>query len=72
MRTIEIQLTDEAFAKLEVYASSERRLPAAQAEVFLLVSLGLWPQKATPKPATKPKPPTPKPAPVMSGDAGAR
>jgi hypothetical protein len=53
MPTIEIQLTDDAYAKLETFASSERRLPDAQAEVLVLMGLGLWPQKAPAKVAAK-------------------
>ena len=44
-QTITILLTPEAFEKLEDIASSERRLPEAQAEVLLLMALGKWPDR---------------------------
>jgi hypothetical protein len=61
MRTLEIHLTDEDFAKLETYASRELRVADAQAKVFVLEALGLWPVKASQKVAAKPKAATPKP-----------
>jgi hypothetical protein len=70
MPTIQIELDDDAYAKLEKNASSERRVPAAQAEVLLLMSLGLWPVKATPKGVSKPQAASAKPMRAQPGDAG--
>jgi hypothetical protein len=55
MPTIEIQLTDEEHAKLESHAARELRVADAQAKVFVLEALGLWPVKAPPKAGSKPK-----------------
>ena len=56
-QTITILLTPEAFEKLEDIASSERRLPEAQAEVLLLMALGKWPDRGTLKSDPEPEGP---------------
>jgi hypothetical protein len=61
MPKIEIELSDDDYAKLEAHATRDLRLPEAQAKVFILESLGAWRVKSPQKAVSKPKAATSKP-----------
>jgi hypothetical protein len=49
MPKIEFDLSGDEYSKLEDYARLERRAPSAQAEVFVLIGIKMWPTKAPEK-----------------------
>jgi hypothetical protein len=65
MPTVEFELSDEQFLELEACAERELREVNAQAKVFVLEALKLWPVKAQPKASAKPKTAIPKRAPAV-------
>jgi hypothetical protein len=70
MRTITFDLSDKDYEKLQDYAARERRVPDAQAEVFVLQAIHAWPNPTGTKPAAKAKTAAPNPTALVPAANG--